>query len=304
MPAKIEITAKKSEREVMPPIHEEVAKVYSLWEEVVEHPIEWLQDMQGTLAYVAGGGLPLVFGDGHSETSEIWDAITASAAEKQGTIEIAGIVFTLEELSLMGDFYRYIKKQGNTLHCIDERLADDLLSVENQVHEHCGACAATHGAIVEKLRSGAHVEDILLSELGEEGAGKQKIYNSMPNHVSLSVFIDFHGDEAVVDEDKRAQLRDAHALAFQVSLPVDLLTDHIEESQLSADQIRILLDVLVKWNVQIARNIIGGDHNQLQAFADETLFIMDKRNVEDHPLLEELQTRISQIAHRKELIVH
>ena len=114
MPTTKEQLNKKGE--VMSPVKEEVTQIYSLWEQIAQNPDEWLQDMQGELAYVAGGGLPLVFGDSLSEEvepSEIWEAIKAAAAEKQDTVEIAGIFFTLKELSLMGDFYRFIKKQGN-----------------------------------------------------------------------------------------------------------------------------------------------------------------------------------------------
>jgi len=129
-------------------LSKEAAVIHQQWEEIATKPQEWLQDIEGQLVFVAGGGLPLTFG---SPDSEIWRSIE-SAAEKNGeTINIAGISFTLAELRIMGDFYRFTKESGYSLHCIDERLEDDLGSLNNQVHEHCGACAASHAAIVNKV---------------------------------------------------------------------------------------------------------------------------------------------------------
>ena len=281
----------------------EVAQVYSLWERIAHGSSEWLQDMDGELAYVAGGGEPLVYGN---ENSKIWQAMMRAAEQNEGMIAIAGITFALADLALMGDFYRYIhsavsNEEAVSLHCIDERLVDDLNNVSAQVHEHCGACAATQASIEPWIEPGQTVEDLLLAELG--GDAKQKIYDEMPNHVSLAILVDFHGDEAVVNEEKRAELRAAGALAFQVSLPVLRIEAFIRESALDDATADRLMNVLVQWNVQIARNIIGGDHNDLQAFADHALIIMDKRSVEDHPLVTALYEHIQTVPHGKELFV-
>lgn len=277
----------------------EVKTVYQLWEQVQAHPQEWLTDIPGQIVFVAGGGLPLTFA---SEDSQIWAAIEKVAGETGGKLSIAGVELSLRELSLMGDFYRFLKQDGYSLHCIDERLEDDLGNEAKQVHEHCGACAASHAVIGAHL-DGANVEDLLLKELGEEILGKQRIYSSMPNHDSIGIYIDFHGDEAVIDENKRSQLRNHHALAFQVSLPVNKLEAFLAERGTSVAEQEMLLGVLVKWNVQIARNIIGGGHNEMQKFANQTVAIFDQREVKTHPLVDSLKELISDVQHDREIVI-
>ncbi|MFZ5437996.1 MAG: hypothetical protein ACOZAK_03005 [Patescibacteria group bacterium] len=277
----------------------EVKTVYQLWEQVQAQPQEWLTDIPGQIVFVAGGGLPLTFA---SEDSQIWAAIEKVASETGGRINIAGVNFSLRELSLMGDFYRFLKQDGYSLHCIDERLEDNLGNEAKQVHEHCGACAASHAVIGAHL-DGENVEDLLLKELGEEILGKQRIYHSMPNHDPISIYVDFHGDEAVIDENKRSKLRNSHALAFQVSLPVNKLEAFLTERGNVAAEQEMLLGGLVKWNVQIARNIIGGGHNEMQRFANQTVTIFDQREVKNHPLVDSLKELISDVQHDREIVI-
>ncbi len=280
-------------------VSNEVKTVYQLWEQVQAYPQEWLADIPGQIVFVAGGGLPLTFA---SEDSQIWAAIEKVASETGGKLSIAGVEFSLRELGLMGDFYRFLKQDGYSLHCIDERLEDDLGNEAKQVHEHCGACAASHTVIGAHL-NGANVEDLLLKELGEEILGKQRIYNSMPNHDSISIYIDFHGDEAVIDENKRTQLRNNHALAFQISLPVNKIEVFLAERGTSVAEREMLLGVLVKWNAQIARNIIGGSHNEMQKFANQTVAIFDQREVNTHQLVASLKELISDVQHDREIVI-
>ena len=292
------------------------------WELIAAAPEAWLQDMTGKLAYVAGGGLVLTFGD---KSSMLWQAMEAAASQNDGTVFIAGVSFRIDNLSLMGDFYRFLKTLGIKLHCIDERLEDDLTHINSEVHEHCGACAAAHSFIKEHLEVlltqrieekklkgeatttleellEADLEDILIRELGENAVGKQKIYKSMPNHTSLSIFVDLHGDEAIVDEAKRATLRENNELAFQVSLPVALIDTFVEKMHLQADEKTTLLETLVKWSVQIARNIIGAQNN-LRDQAQQTVIILDTRNVEGLATTVELQAKIALVQHATEIYI-
>ncbi|MCC6711245.1 MAG: hypothetical protein IT416_02740 [Candidatus Pacebacteria bacterium] len=273
-----------------------VEEVYKTLEKVKENPEEWLTDVASQLIFVAGGGLPLTFG---SNDSKIWQALTVQAAENNGIVKVAEIDFSLRELSLLGEFYRGIRGDGYSLHCIDERLKDDLESINKQVHERCGACAAIQAVVGDRL-AGDQVEDLLLVELGEEVFGKQAIDDSMPEHDSLSVFIDFHGDEAITDKVKRANLKNKHALVFQVSLPVKVISRFLEFRNEDQD---LLLSALVKWNIQIARNIIGCGHNKFQKYSKETIFILDEREVADNQLISRLQQLISDVDHKKELII-
>ena len=279
---------------------EKVQKIHDFWQAAAENPNEWLQDIPGEIVFVAGGGLVLAF---DNEDSEIWKAIVKAAEINNGFITIAGVNFALKELSLMGDFYRFIRETGYSLHCIDERLADNLSAVEKQVHEKCGACAASHSAIGEYLENDNHVEDILLEELGEEILGKQNIYDSMPNHQSLVVFIDFYGDEAIVDEKNRKKIMEEIALPFQVSLPIFIIKNFLKTRGNNDNEKEMLLSALIKWNVQIARNIIGGDHNELKEFSDNSLFVIDQRAIEDIPIVSLLRELISDVEHSKEIII-
>lgn len=277
---------------------EVISQIRVMWEAIKDNPDEWLQDLNGNINFVAGGGLPLVFGD---MNSEIYQALDRALEENGESVDIAGVNFKRSELEALGAFYRFLSSRGYSLHCIDERLEDDLDNVEVQVHEHCGACAATHAVVEEHLTSGRHVEDILLTDLGQEAAGKQQVYDSMPHHVSLTVFIDFNGDDAVADPSKRAELQEQDALAFQVSLQVDRIREFL--SQGNAKLKNVLLDSLVKWNVQIARNIIGGGHNDLRDHANETIFVLDKRGVDADDLVFALMNRIKKVQHAEEIVI-
>jgi len=107
----------------------------------------------------------------------------------------------------------------------------------------------------------------------------------------------------VVDPAKRSKLMSSKALAFQVSLPVNLIENFLTVRGNQDDEREMLLRTLVNWNVQIARNIIGGGHNSLQAQAGETIFIMDQRDVAGNPLVAELRRNISGVKHLSELVI-
>ena len=48
---------------------------------------------------------------------------------------IAGINFSLGELELMGDFFRYLKEEGYGFHCIDERLEGDEEHLDDESYQ-------------------------------------------------------------------------------------------------------------------------------------------------------------------------
>lgn len=288
----------RSEKQIVPEV---VLKIRKMWEEIRLHPAEWLKDLQGNIAFVAGGGLPLVFGN---PESGIYKAMLAAMEQNDGKIEIAGVSLDREKIELLGEYYRFLRSQGYNLHCIDERLEDDLGHESHHVHEHCGACAATGDKIQIFLpeEGEVSVEDLLLRELNQQ-QGKQPIYQEMkPHHDSLTIFIDFAGDDAVVNEEKRVALRNGHALAFQVSLQVDMIKKFVDTHPNVA--IEQLAEVLVHWNVQIARNIIGGTHNALSGSADFTTLILDKRGVKPEGReIFHLLKNIFQVKHQAEIFI-
>lgn len=257
-----------------------------------------MQDLSGEIAFTAGGNLTKVFG---KPETKVWKGILESA--KNGIIEIAGIRFNTEGLALMGDFYRWLNHQNE---CIDERLEDIIDSKHAGVHDECGACNAVYTAIAGAidLPEGG-MNQLVLQDLGMEFKSEniQPIYQEMKgHHQALCVFVDFHGDEAVVDEAKREELRAINALPFQVSLPVKKIEEFILARNLNASQADLLLTTLVQWNVQIARNIIGG-HNALSKNADKTLLVADVREVQAHPLLPALEAKIKQLVQHNKMLV-
>jgi len=278
--------------------------IQSIWQEIADQPDGWLMDLEGQLAYVAGGALPLVFG---REESKIWQSLVLEFSKNQKKLVIAGVEFDQIDLELIGEFYRYIKSTGKlvnrkTFHCIDERLADELGSLDLQVHEHCGACQAVHQVVGHSLPEGTTVEDCLLSEVEEKYLGKQKIYSGMPEHCSIVILIDFQGVDTFAREDGRVLLRDHGALPFQVSLPVKEIHEFIKSHQLDSDKQDQLLKALVNWNVQIARNIIGGEHNRLRELADQTIMVFDLRQA-DYLLADKLIRQVKLVAHGEEIFI-
>lgn len=264
--------------------------VAQAWGEIVAQP-EALTDLsERKVVFVAGGGLPSRFG---IEKSEIWQAIAKRA--ENNNIEIAGISFSLEDLTLLGDYYRFLRDdKGMSLHCIDERLVDDVANSSHEVHDKCGACAAVAAAAGIESK----VEDVLLAELHQEA--KQGVYEDMPDHESMTILVDFHGSDVVLDE-KRAELKAKKALPFNVSLPLELISEWAETKGGNAEA---LIKVLVKWNVQIARNIIEGHHNTLHKLAGETIIVTDQRQVGDHSLLSQAQDAVSSVQHGSMMVIN
>jgi hypothetical protein len=259
-------------------------KVVSVWEKVVQNPDEWLinlleNEVDQRIAFVAGGGLPLLFG----AENGLWNDIQLSLQNE--TITIAGIDFTAAELASLGRFYRFMNGAGISLHCIDERCIDDTNHAGIQVHEHCGACAAVAAAIEARIGKKIDVETFVYEHLPNDGQNeKQPIHPEMQEaHASMVVLVDLSGAD-VVKSDARNALRKYDALPFNVSLPLDMIQNYIdlfvmpkEEREVEIEQ---LITALVKWNVQIACNIIGDHHNELREHAEEMRIVVDVRETD------------------------
>lgn len=259
-------------------------KVVEIWQEVVRSPDQWLtnlleKEVDQKIAFVAGGGLPLLFGT----DNDLWKNMQQSMQED--VINLAGIDFTKAELTSLGNFYRFMSAQGISLHCIDERCIDDIDHAGVQVHEHCGACAAVAATIEKQLGKKIDVETTVHDLLTEnEGQNKQPIHPEMKEaHASMVVLIDLSGAD-VVKPDSRDALRAHDALPFNVSLPLDMVQDYIDQLVLEEPQVHAeterLISALARWNVQIARNIINGHHNQLSEHAADTQFVVDERETD------------------------
>lgn len=267
---------------------ENVAMIESItkeWERIVSNP-EVLTDLsEKKVAFAAGGGLVKQFGN---EQSVIWKTLKSKAVE--GKTSVAEVEFSVTELENIGSFYRFLADKGFNFHCIDERLEGDEQHLHDEVHNKCGACAAVAGA------SGLeNVEDLLLDELGQKV--KQEVYGDMPNHESLAILVDLRGADVVLGQ-LREGLKAKKALPFNVSIPLEEVSEWADQT---GNDGRELVTSLVKWNVQIARNIIGGHHNELHQLQDQTLQIVDTRGVSDNPLKTAAFNALDQVQHGRQL---
>jgi hypothetical protein len=269
---------------------EEVKKqVLQAWEDIVAHPEKLTDLSERKVVFVAGGGLPSRFGLPAGE-SEIWDELSQRAVD--GAVEIAGVKFTLDELTLLGEFYRFLRDTKNmSLHCIDERLVDDVAHSSQEVHDKCGACAAVAAA----AGIPGNIEGKLKQELHQELT--QGVYEDMPDHESMTILVDYHGADVVLDKN-REDLKEKKALPFNVSLPLHLISEWAETTGKDA---QVLIPILTKWGVQIARNIIEGHHNTLHEAATDTIIVTDQRQVSKHPLLASAQAALNTVQHGHQL---
>lgn len=250
--------------------HDKVAsEIYAAWDEIVTSPEKLTDLSEQKVMFCAGGALTLQFGD---PDSPIWQAMVAHM--ENNAIEVAGVSFSKQELEMIGDFYRFMHGESNgyTLHCIDERLEGDEDHLEKEVHVGCGACAAVGAA--SKLEN---VEDLLL-ELSKaqdsDDLEKQPIYADMPNHDSMVVLVDLHGSDVVLGE-ARTDLKDKHALPFNVSINLQKVAEYVVHTDVNH---LLLVRALVKWNAKIAQNIIAGHHNDLHEQSQKMLLVVDTRN--------------------------
>jgi len=243
------------------------------WHEVLADPTSYLKNFAEPadnrpdgIVFVAGGGVAELLGDDESKT---WGKLKAQAEQNDDTVEINGIEFTISELELMGEFYRWLKQAG---HCIDERLDEGHPNAKSKVHFDCGLAAAASGAV---KGTGEQLEDEAIDILRCEV--KQPLLDYLTkNHFSLTVLIDTGNGHLAVREDKRQEMHDANALPFNVSLPLDRIANFLQEKQYEerADE---LMGALYKWNVQMAINIIYG-HNayKKQAEKDGMIIVVNR----------------------------
>lgn len=252
------------------------------WSDVM-HGKEKLKSME-KVVFVAGGGLVTRLG---VEGSQIWRAIQQAAEHNGGKIAFAGQEFTISQLKKMGKYYRDLQDKGYTLKCIDERL-DHSHEHGSQVHVGCGMCQVvqdTINAINPQILSDVgitSVEDQLASELKQE---KQRLLPGLEKgHISLSVNVVLGDTHYTVDESDQRVHRE---LPFNVTIPVDVL------SQTNPADLTPLISNILMWNVNVAKAIIGGRHNEYSDKAQETMIIVQSSpDVKDKDLLERLHGAI------------
>ncbi len=262
--------------------------IYATWDQLLENPDSHLTQYQainkeglpvGEVAFVAGGELlPQLFGP--KANPELSQKISAALEAGKGNLTIAGIIFTEEQLRLLGAFYAHLQDNKNyKLHCIDERLVGDVAASEQQSHESCGACAVTAAAL------GLQASELLDMVNTDQTKKLQAVDPKMFHHTSLTILVDLHGRDVLVEE-QRSEFRDKNSLPFNISLPVKEIEAFFRASNVEESAKEELLISLIMWNAGLARKIIGGDHNTLQAASEYTQIIIDERSIEEGKVAE------------------
>jgi len=221
--------------------------------------------------HVAGGGLPLIFG---KEENEIWQKIIESAGEA-GVVNIAGIKFSIEDLKLIGEFYNFVKKKGYNFHCIDERLDERHELNSSCVHDHCGACGAVQVLIQESLGISLPVEDNLVETF--DLPGKQGLIEGTEEEHSTSTIAVTYADHAATLKDYLIPLfMEKKALSMNITIPIDLIRNFYEEKSKTDSSITStspVYELLIRWNIGIARAVIGGIHNTERNIVGQELLV-------------------------------
>lgn len=259
---------------------ETVKSIQETWTAVRENPSLYIEEEKfAETIFMAGGGLVELFG---KEGSEVWKLMEQKLSA-EGKLNIAGIDFTEQQFQLIGDFNRWLMKKGYSTAqvCIDERADLRPFSQQSEIphtHKGCGALAGLAGALnldydklvgmVKSERGDAQDQDVcLLPKMEEE-------------HTSLEIYVNTSTKGRAIKDDQREALRDKKASPFHVSIPVELVQQFCKEEGQTQTE---LFQALVNWNAQIARNIIGGHHNELHELAGETQIQVDNRGVAEVP---------------------
>lgn len=268
-------------------VHMDPLVVARRWESLFSAP-EALTDMGGRgVFYIAGGGLSSLFG----AENQLWDRMHAKLRSEGDSLTIAGVTFSGRELELIGEYARAMEADGKLPECIDERLDEDLNDPNHlHVHKGCGAANAAGAAIGE-----GSVEDELVKIFQENG--KMAIYDDMEqHHNSIVINVDLNGSHSA-QGDLRESLKADNALSFNASINLGMI-----EMVAGVEDAVAMLNAMVKWNVQIARNIIGGDHNAAKEHADKTIIVVNTLGTKS-PLVEQAKQLIGAVAHEKVLII-
>lgn len=175
-----------SEKEVQKPQQDiglEQQNMKYIVEPIINNPEEYIdEETFARTIYTPGGGLPMLFG----EANPVWEGLKQKSPDGKH-VSIASVDFSLDELSVMGDFYRWLESQKSfqAAHCIDERL--DLAHSDMGMHTHdeCGAANAVSAS------SGLALDAVITAvrERYLQETRSMQIYNDMPDHETLLIYM-------------------------------------------------------------------------------------------------------------------
>lgn len=258
----------------------------SVFQFVRYNPDAWLVD--SNTIHMAGGILPTVFG---KKNEPLWEDIVRNAHD--GWLSFAGIKLSLGHMQLVGDFARFLlsasgrnSKRGE---CVDERL--DMQGHYAQVHCHCGACEA-----LGKRIGNLNLEDDLHQRLDPRHP-KRPILAGMKYHEATAIYTDLQEHTQIIRPDLRAILQRHFSLPFHASIPVKKIEEFSRKRKLTSEQEEELVWAWCQLNVQIPRNIIEGNHNELGDLHEETAHIVNVNRVKDTQLASLVYENILAVPH-------
>jgi hypothetical protein len=269
-----------------PLVENPLGKCISFWQEAINRPGDFLQPSNRPGA-AFGNGVILF-----SDENKLTEMINKSAIDDH--FSIAGVKFTIQELKHIGGFYKYLQEVGyGKIKCMDERIDLDAEHADSGIHEHCGAAGGIGASCNNK--SGVEIEDIACQLTNEKD--KAEIIKGMEHHEALAIKIDLSNELYDVKPGMNPKLRDNAALPFHISLPLEHITKYTNNNHLTIDN--VLLSLL-RFNVQIAVNIIKNNHNIYQQHAQEGIVITsDQRTLNkeaNQSLLNEVYAFIGQLS--------
>lgn len=215
----------------------------------------------------AFGNGAILLGSDNSLSQEIKNRLT------DGKTTIAGVEFSGAELTWIGQYYERLngklKAKGR---CMDERI--DETKGTSGIHTECGAAGAI-GAVIGK--TGTEVEDIAVGLTHEDH--KAGLIDGLGHHEAVTVMVTFGSQPYSLDPAKYTEARENAALPFHTFIDIQEVDAYAKEQGVNRVEV---FKALMKWNPQIAINIMTGSHNHYQDVTKEkgVIALLDTRGVD------------------------
>lgn len=242
----------------------ELSIAHSYWHKVALSPTSFLLPNPSTYRTAFGKGVELLGGD-----NPLWKKIPPQIVD--GKVTIAGVEFTQDQLSWIGQYYKSMNLNGK---CMDERLNET--DGDSGIHENCGAAAAIGTAIG---MPGNEVEDVALMLTHGKGE-KGKLLPDMENqHEALTVMVTLGSVPQSLKIDQYDDARKAHALPFHTFIDINAISAFASEHGIDRQEV---FSALLNWNLKIALQLMSGNHNSYkeEVINNGYVVVVDSRGVD------------------------
>ncbi len=236
------------------------------WTEAARTPARVLTPNRHQYGTAFGNGA-ILLGSDNTLSQEIRNRLN------EGKTTIAGVEFSGTELTWIGQYYdRLGKKLDAKGRCMDERI--DETKGTSGIHTECGAAGAI-GAVIGK--TGTEVEDIAVGLTHEDH--KAGLIDGMKHHEAVTVMVTFGPQPYSLDTAKYGEARENAALPFHTFIDVQEVDAYAKEQGVNRVDV---FKALMKWNPQIAINIMTGTHNHYRDVVAEkgVIALLDTRGVD------------------------